>query len=139
MDRKRMNGHREDEAHLYHVMRDEIEAEHFALREFQCSDGTPILALHPALLRGLSRLRSEFGVAVRVTSGFRTAAYNERIGGADESRHLYGLAADVAVQGVPPSDVAQWAERQEFGGVGRYDRFTHLDVWGKRRRWDRRG
>jgi len=50
---------------------------------------------------------------------------------------MYGLAADVKVQGKTPSDVADWADRHGFGGVGRYESFTHLDVFGQDRRWDR--
>lgn len=112
--------------------------EHFVLKEFQCHDGTDILKLHPALIYHLNKLRKHFGSACRVNSGFRTHAYNKQIGGADNSRHLYGMAADVDVRGTSPDEVADWAEEYGFGGVGRYYRFTHVDVWSKGRRWDRR-
>lgn len=44
----------------------------------------------------LEPLRRRFGV-IRITSGFRTQQLNERIGGARNSQHLYGEAADIYV------------------------------------------
>lgn len=130
------HSHREDETVAYLLPTDRIDAEHFRIGEFKCPDGTPVVLLHPALLHHLDRLRNRFGV-VRVTSGFRTGQYNEKIGGVEDSRHLYGLAADVTVQSVSPLRVAEWAREEGFGGVGLYHRFVHLDVWGQDRRWDR--
>lgn len=110
--------------------------EHFTLREFACRDGTPVVLVHNVLIQHLDRMRGHFGVPVYVHSGFRTAAHNADEGGVDNSTHLWGGAADVRVEDVPPSDVASWAEDEGFGGVGRYDSFTHVDVKGKGRRWD---
>ena len=49
------------------------------------------------------------------------------------------MAADVKVHGKTPDEVATWAEAMAWGGVGRYNSFTHLDVFGVNRRWDNRG
>lgn len=43
----------------------------------------------------LQKLRSTLGVAFTVSSGYRTAEFNARIGGAKESLHLTGQAADI--------------------------------------------
>lgn len=43
----------------------------------------------------LEPLRAALGAPVRVTSGYRDALVNARIGGAKNSRHMLGLAADV--------------------------------------------
>jgi uncharacterized protein YcbK (DUF882 family) len=128
------HSHREDDAKAHVLPEGDIDAEYFALREFACGDGTPVVLLHPALVHHLDRLRDECGVT-RVTSGFRTGAYNDRVGGVDDSRHIYGMAADVRVQGLPPTAVARWGTDHGFGGVGLYDRFVHVDVWGNGRRW----
>ncbi|WP_103030010.1 YcbK family protein [Salinibacter altiplanensis] len=125
-------------AEVLDVRSGSLEAEHFGLSEFRCTGGTPILLLHPRLTTWLDLLREWAGAPVEVTSGYRTHAYNAKIGGADESRHMYGLAADVKAEGKAPGEVASWAGRQGFGGVGRYESFTHLDVFGENRRWDRR-
>lgn len=129
---------KELDAHLYDARKDSLDAEFFNANEFKCHDGTPIFLLHPILLEWLDELRREFG-PTRINSGFRTGAYNEKIGGSSNSRHRYGLAADVdCVEVTDPESVASWAERKGFGGIGRYNTFTHLDVWGEDRRWNNR-
>ena len=47
-------------------------------------------------LNVLEPLRRHFG-KIRITSGFRTYALNEAVGGARQSQHLYGEAADIHV------------------------------------------
>ena len=47
-------------------------------------------------LNVLEPLRRQFG-KIRITSGFRTYALNEAVGGARQSQHLYGEAADIHV------------------------------------------
>lgn len=111
---------------------------HFVLSEFQCKDGTDILLLHPSLVRHLNVLREYFGVSCRINSGFRTHAHNRNEGGSTDSRHLYGMAADIVLDGVSPDRVADYAEEVDFGGVGKYHDFTHVDVWLEERRWDNR-
>jgi len=108
---------------------------HFRLHEMQCSDGSFAVLVHPALITGLERLRHHFGCAVVINSGYRTHAYNAEIDGARQSRHLWGMAADIVVGGVSPSQVATQADKMGFGGVGQYDTFVHVDVQGQDRRW----
>lgn len=110
-------------------------ARHFTVGEFACHDGTPVVLVHAALARFLDRMREHFGVPCKITSGFRTGAWNTKVGGVDNSAHLHGLAGDVVVEDVPPRNVAAWAEDEGAGGVGRYDKFTHVDVWKENRRW----
>lgn len=130
------------DAHVYHVERDSYFVDplgpHFTVSEFQCNDGTPILLLHTALVELVKRCRHEFKAPVIINSAYRTHAHNAAVGGAEDSRHVYGMAADIDVQGVPPATVADWADAVGVGGVGRYDTFTHLDVWGENRRWNLR-
>lgn len=111
---------------------------HFRAKEFACTDGTDVLLIHPALPPLLEDIRSHFLSPVHITSGFRTHAHNDAVGGAENSRHLWGMAADITVDDVPPDTVADFAEALGVGGLGRYDTFTHVDVWGQNRRWDNR-
>jgi len=120
-----------------HRVGGKLDAKYFNTHEFACNDGTPIFLIDRVLLFWLDYLRDQIG-PIRINSGFRTACYNEKIGGADQSRHRYGLAADVVAMNEKPEKVAEWAESQDFGGIGRYSRFTHLDVWSENRRWDNR-
>lgn len=110
-------------------------APNFALVEFASRDGADEVLVHPALARLLQRLRNVAYKPVHITSGYRTPEHNAAVGGAEHSRHVLGMAADVQVEGMSPADVAAWARAQGVGGVGEYDTFTHLDVYGVDRRW----
>jgi hypothetical protein len=52
--------------------------------------------------------------AVIITSGFRGPALNAAVGGADDSGHLYGVAADLVVSGVENEDVFDWIRGSEL-------------------------
>mgnify|MGYP003609914281 CR=1 FL=1 len=54
------------------------------------------------LILWLDLLRSVFGLPIRINSGFRCAKHNQAVGGSASSRHLAGLAADIAVAGLTP-------------------------------------
>ena len=43
----------------------------------------------------LDPLRKLYGKPIRINSGYRSKALNEVIGGAKNSQHMYGLAADI--------------------------------------------
>lgn len=48
----------------------------------------------------LDPLRAHLGRPVRITSGYRSAAVNARIGGSKTSAHMSGEAADIKVDGL---------------------------------------
>ncbi|MFD5121188.1 D-Ala-D-Ala carboxypeptidase family metallohydrolase [Streptomyces sp. NPDC058385] len=69
----------------------------------------------------LEALRKKLGnVPITVNSGFRSIAHNADVGGASDSMHLYGTAADLAVSGVPNKTVYQRAETCGFSGLETY-------------------
>lgn len=43
----------------------------------------------------LDPLRERWGVPIRVTSGYRSATLNRKVGGSSTSYHLRGMAADI--------------------------------------------
>lgn len=57
--------------------------------------------------RVLQPIRDQFGVTV-VTSGYRSPEVNQRIGGARNSQHMTGQAADIRVPGMSNYDLAVW-------------------------------
>jgi zinc D-Ala-D-Ala carboxypeptidase len=85
---------------------------HFELSEFTTSQvaaraGRPIEAdadivrsLSALCVRVLEPLRSQFGRPMLISSGYRPAWLNQAIGGAADSAHLYGRAADFTVPGL---------------------------------------
>ncbi|MBY8872385.1 peptidoglycan-binding protein [Micromonospora sp. PLK6-60] len=67
-----------------------------------------------------------------VSSGFRSRACNNRAGGAGDSQHLYGNAADVTARGVSLCQIARQARNHGFSGLygpgyPNHDDHVHLD------------
>jgi len=85
-------------------------------------------------MRRLENLRIAARGAMIITSGFRCQAHNEAVGGAENSYHLKGRAADVKV---PNSAVRYrllalatdfYKPDRLFQGVGIASNFIHLDT-----------
>ena len=104
----------------------------FTVKEFACNDGTDAVFVAPRLVMVLQSIRSHFGKAVNIHSGYRTPPYNAQVGGVEGSQHTYGTAADISIKGVSVSDVSAYARSimPDWGGVGSYREqgFTHIDV-----------
>ena len=113
-------------------------SKNFRVREFACKDGSDPIFIDDDLVGVLQQIRDHFGKAVTITSAFRTASHNKKVGGATYSQHLYGKAADIKVSGVAPSVVADYVETlmPGTGGIGRYSTFTHVDVRKVKSRWN---
>lgn len=120
----------------------------FSLPEFASKDGSAfpedVKNNLATLAQQLQVIRDHFGKAVTVTSGYRSPAHNERIGGAKESFHVRGMAADIKVAGVSPYVLGKQIEmlidagKMIQGGIGIYDNFVHYDVRQIKARWDNR-
>lgn len=118
----------------------------FRVREFACRDGSDPVFIDSALVDLLQRIRDHFGQPVTITSGYRTAEHNAKVGGAKSSQHLLGRAADIQVADTSVEDVAAYAESlmPAWGGVGRYPVKTgrakgwvHVDTRANKSRWAR--
>lgn len=107
-------------------------SENFRVREFACSDGSDTVKIDLDNVKQLQKIRDHFGAAITITSGYRTAAYNAspKVGGAKNSYHVKGQAADIVVSGISPLRVAMYAESIGCRGVIYYPkkRFTHIDT-----------
>jgi uncharacterized protein YcbK (DUF882 family) len=106
----------------------------FTLGELASKDGSNIVLLHPALIIALQTIRDHVGKPIRVNSAFRSPAHNKAIGGASNSLHTLGLAADIVIDGMTPIEVASLANDMGLGGIKAYPTFTHIDV-GRHRTW----
>lgn len=113
-------------------------SENFTVSEFACKDGSDKIIIDSNLVALLQKIRDYFNAPVTITSGYRNDAYNKQIGGAPNSEHCVGAAADIVVSGVTPESVAQYAEYclGGSGGIGLYSGFTHVDVRINRSRWN---
>lgn len=100
----------------------------FIVHEFRCKDGNDKVLIDVDFVKDkLQAIRNHFGKAVVVTSGYRTDAYNKRVGGADNSYHKKGQAFDIQINGVTPMQVAKYAESIGVLGIIVYPSFTHID------------
>lgn len=92
---------------------------HFSFAEFRCKCGGRYSTCRGVLVRrellaSLEVYRHAVG-AVSIVSGYRCASHNRAVGGASQSQHLYGAAADV---GYRLSD-SQVRSLGAFAGIGR--------------------
>lgn len=113
-------------------------ADHFKVSEFACKDGSDTVLIHPKLASVLEEIRTHFGKPVNISSGYRTDAYNKKVGGAEYSQHKYGTAADISITGITPKQIAAYAETKlkNTGGIGIYGTFCHVDVRTDKARWN---
>ena len=91
---------------------------HFKVKEFACKDGSDAVLVAPRLVMVLETIRTHFGTAVTINSGYRTPQYNEQANGVAHSQHCYGTAADIVVRGKTPEQVAAYARQlmPDWGG-----------------------
>ena len=109
--------------------------------EFACRCGCGFDTVDAELIRVLEDLRAKLGGRrVHINSGCRCPGHNRDEGGADDSMHLQGKAADFWVDDVHPDIVADYLEDlyPDCYGIGRYVGRTHLDVRKGKVRWDNR-
>lgn len=110
---------------------------HFRVREFACQDGSDAVLVAPRLVMVLETIRAHFDAPVVIHSGYRTPQYNAKVGGVAHSQHCYGTAADITVKWQTPEAVAAYVRQlmPDWGGVGIYKSFTHVDVRETRADW----
>lgn len=78
------------------------------------------------LMWRLEAVRKKGGTKpIGINSGFRSVAYNECIGGARASQHLYGTAADNRMAGVDNRTQRNIAKRSQIHGIGCYSSLSH--------------
>ncbi|PZO59897.1 MAG: hypothetical protein DCF15_03020 [Phormidesmis priestleyi] len=78
----------------------------------------------------MDEVRSFFGnKPVRITSGYRDPSSNRRVGGARDSRHMYGDAVDFSIEGMNVVDVFNKLKSYHpKGGLAVGNGFVHLDL-----------
>lgn len=115
-------------------------SKNFNREEFECSCGCGFNTVDYELVNVLEDVREKFGKPITINSGCRCDDYNRSIGGAYESKHKYGIAADIVV-GDTDADVVYFYLEDKYKdkyGVGRYNGRTHIDVRREKARWDSR-
>ena len=102
----------------------------FTYAEFACPKCGKA-KVDPALINALQELRDRVGQPVIVSSGYRCPDYNRAVGGASDSLHLEGKAADIYVRGYTAVQLYRLvSEIPAFTGIGVYpqNNFVHVDL-----------
>ena len=114
----------------------------FRVGEFACKDGSDKIIIDTALVDYLQRIRNWAGVPIIISSGYRTPTYNAKIGGASQSKHTQGKAADIYVERRHKNiyEIAKFAEAIGIRGIERNEDslYVHVDTREGRYYWYRR-
>jgi uncharacterized protein YcbK (DUF882 family) len=111
---------------------------HFSRKEFECSCGCGFDTVDVELVEILEDVRFHFNSPVTITSGCRCEAHNASVGGAKDSWHTKGRAADIKVNDAHPEDVYNYLEtKHDAIGLGLYNTWVHVDSRGSKARWSK--
>lgn len=109
---------------------------HFSLAELVASqvatrkgiDNTPA----PAIVANLTRLaalleqvRALVGAPIAISSGYRSQALNRAVGGAANSAHVLGLAADISTAKLAPKALALLIRQSDIA----FDQLIYEGTW----------
>jgi zinc D-Ala-D-Ala carboxypeptidase len=99
---------------------------HFSSSEFRCHHCGRLPQRPPQrLLDGLEVVRQNLGGPVKIVSGYRCPIHNREVGGASDSRHVHGDAADLQPGVLTIAD----AKTIGFVGIGHCRGWVvHVDV-----------
>ena len=108
------------------------DVKHFQKSEFTSPDtGEEFMDIR--LLQLLDNLREYIDNPIIITSGYRTPKHNIAVGGSPTSRHLMGLACDIACpnagyMGKVIDFAIRWDSVCKVYGIGVGKGFIHLDI-----------
>lgn len=130
-------------AYLSKLGRDYKVSDHFTLGEIASRDGADKVLYSEELLAKLEETRAYGGFTVSVNSFYRSPEHNESVGGASNSSHTRGLAADVVFKKdgrtVNAELICCLCQSLGFDGVAYISpSAVHLDMAGRTYRGDER-
>ena len=117
-------------------------ARYFEDGEFACKHcgDLPEAGMDQRLMEVLDRLREKIGEPLTVSSGYRCQTHNRRVGGAPNSYHTRGMAADVYINSDNFSvhQIKQMALESGADTAVAYpsEGFVHIDMRGYSADWE---
>jgi uncharacterized protein YcbK (DUF882 family) len=120
-------------------------SKYFKLNEFESKDGAKmpesVKSNLNELAKNLDIIREHINEPIYINSGYRSPEHNLNIGGAKNSYHMKGLAADIRTKNYTPLQLKMIVEKLinegkiKQGGIGLYSNFLHYDIRGFKSRW----
>lgn len=116
-------------------------SEHFSLDEFTLSqtavrngilnvpDEFAINNLKALSLNVLEPIRKALGKEIHISSGYRSHRVNKLIGGATNSQHVYGMAADISAKGMTTEELYIFIKTSGISFdqlIQEFDRWVHV-------------
>lgn len=103
----------------------------FKVREMKCNDGSDKILYCVDTVKIVQKIRDKFG-PIKVSSAYRTPAYNKKVGGTSSSQHVKGRAMDIypLSNNVSLEEMAKYAESCGAKGIMWYKtkKFIHIDT-----------
>ncbi len=100
-----------------------------------CCGGNQISDKVVSLVKDIEK---ELGSSITITSGYRCKSHNKKVGGASNSQHLLGNAADITAHLSVRQSLFDLCQKKyqdsKIGGLGVYSTFRHVDI-GTHRTW----
>ena len=112
-------------------------SKHFSRHEFECKCGCGMNTVDTSLITILEQVREAFSYPIIITSGNRCPFHNKQINGSKSSMHMESKAADFIVKEYDARVIQSFLVHlyPDSYGIGRYDKFTHIDVRSSKVRW----
>ena len=102
--------------------------ENFTVDEMQCKCGCGACNMDMDFMLMLQRMRTARGKAMKIISPYRCPEWNAKVGGAPDSYHMKGRAADIyAPNGKEMFILLELAVENGFSGIGIGKNFIHVD------------
>ena len=113
--------------------------EHFLYSDFicPCCERIKIIPAFYKHLELLEQMRRELGFDILINSGYRCKEHNIEVGGLPRSWHLL-FATDISTGDNDPDKIKslyKLALHLNFGGIGLYEKYLHLDLRIEPVRW----
>ena len=114
-------------------------SKNFSRWEFECTCKCGFNTVDIELIKVLEDLREFFNNPIKINSACRCEKKNSIVGGVKNSKHRLGIASDIVVKNVLPTDVAYYLKNKypDKYGIGLYQTFCHLDIRQEKARWSK--
>lgn len=107
---------------------------YFSVKEFTCKESGECF-MDANYMQTLFNIRAELALPMIINSGYRSQAYNDKIGGEKNSAHMRGRAADVGIYGDSAFRLIRLALEHGITRIGfdqrlsrpTISRYVHLD------------